>query len=666
MPRSNKLLYSGKTINMKKIAITVFNLLFFLVIAYPGSNIDSLKNELHKNIHDTIKINALNELCWNYNTTDPRMAMFYGEKALHLAIKNEDKYRAAKAYSAIGVVHYFKGEYAEALQYFRKSLAIRTKINDRKGIASSNINIGLIYDIKGDYGKAIQHFLKSLKIQEVINDYNGISKTLSNIGLVYFKQDQAYYEKALEYFKKGLEIKRKLEDKKGIAFTLNKIGSIYYETSKNLDDTSLSNKYKDTALAYFEKALMIRSQINDKKGLAYTLMNIGNIYAEKQEYDKALGNYLNSLSIHKELDDNAGIVNALYNIAFMHASRGDLGNAYDKYNESLRLANSIDNKEWIMQNLIDLAKLNYEMGSYKEAYDLLTRYSKLKDTIFSLKTSNQITELETGYKIEKKEEQIASLKKENHLKRTIINKNKIIIYFLVAAIILIIALSIFIFRNFKQKQKLKQLETLKKTLYEKEILIKEIHHRVKNNLQVIISLISMQENEVDNHLLSNKLNSLKERVRTMAMVHEDLYDHKDYDRIEFGSFIKKMVSNICRAYNIGEKIKTEMHVEQVYLNINIAIPLGMVINELVSNTLKHAFDGSIEQPKLMVQFYKENNTCNIIIKDNGKGLKDIMIMEQPGSMGLKLVHILIKDQLEGEINYSYKSGSEFHMRVNSC
>lgn len=664
MPVSKNLLSKGKTINMKKIAITAFNLLFFVAIVYPG-NIDSLKNELHKNIHDTIKINALNELCWNYNTTDPRMAMFYGKKALHLAIKNNDRYRAAKAYSGIGVVHYFKGEYAEALQYFRKSLAIRKKINDRKGIASSNINIGLIYDIKGDYSKAIQHFLKSLKIQEDINDYNGISKTLSNIGLVYFKQDPAYYEKALDYFKKGLEIKRKLEDKKGIAFTLNKIGSIYYETSKNIKDTSFTNKYQDTALVYFEKALMLRSQINDKKGLAYTLMNIGNIYAEKQEYDKALGNYLNSLAIHKELEDNAGMVNALYNIAFMHASRGNIQIAHDKYNESLSLANSIDNKEWIMQNLIDLAKLEYKMGRYQKAYDHLTRYSRLKDTIFSLKTNNQITELETGYKIEKKEEQIANLKRENNLKKTIIKKNKIIIYFLIAAIILVVALSIFITRNFKQKQKLKQLETLKKTLYEKEILIKEIHHRVKNNLQVIISLINMQENEVDNHLVSNKLKSLKERVRTMAMVHEDLYDHKDYDRIEFGSFIKKMVNNICRAYNMEEKIKPEMQVEQVYLNINIAIPLGMVVNELVSNTLKHAFNGTIEQPKLMVNFYQENNAFNIVIKDNGKGFQDNMGIEQPGSMGLKLVHILIKDQLEGEINYYYKSGSEFRIRINN-
>lgn len=651
---------------MKKIAITVFKLLFFVGIAYPGNNIDSLKNELHKNIHDSIKINALNELCWNYNTTDPRMAMFYGKKALHLAIKKNDRYRGAKAYSGIGVVHYFKGEYAEAFQYFRKSLEIRKKINDRKGIASSNINIGLIYDIKGDYSKAIQHFLKSLKIQEDINDYSGISKTLSNIGLVYFKQDPAYYKKALGYFKKGLQIKKKLEDKKGIAFTLNKIGSIYYETSKNVNDTSLSKKYQDTALLSFEKALMIRSQIKDKKGVAYTLMNIGNMYAEKQEYDKALGNYLNSLSIHKELEDNAGIVNALYNIAFMHASRGNLQKALKNYKESLRLAISIDNKEWIMQNFIDLAKLKYKMGNYQEAYDFLTKYSNLKDTIFSLKTNKQIAEFETGYKIEKKEEKIVNLQKENNLKRTIIKKNKIIIYFLIAAILLVVTLSIFIFRSFKQKQKLKQLETLKKTLYEKEILIKEIHHRVKNNLQVIVSLINMQENEVDNPLLSNKLNSLKERVRTMAMVHEDLYDHKNYDRIEFGSFIKKMVSNICSAYNMGEKIKTEMHVEQVYLNINIAIPLGMVINELISNTLEHAFNGTIEKPKLMVHFYKEKNSCNILIKDNGKGFQDKMSMEQLGSMGLKLVHILIKDQLEGELHYNYKSGSEFHITVNIC
>jgi PAS domain S-box-containing protein len=209
-------------------------------------------------------------------------------------------------------------------------------------------------------------------------------------------------------------------------------------------------------------------------------------------------------------------------------------------------------------------------------------------------------------------------------------------------------------------------EKIKSALQEKEVLLREIHHRVKNNLQVIISLINMNMLDFTDREVVNKFKELQERVRTMSLVHEDLYMSENLAQIEFKNYINKLTSNLFSAYGVGEKINCSLNISNVLLDIDTAIPSGLIVNELVTNALKYAFPPEkLNKQKtgtdfeIYVEFREENEKCILIVRDNGVGLPENFDFETNKTMGLRLVNILVNDQLNGSMKVKNNPGSEF-------
>lgn len=207
-------------------------------------------------------------------------------------------------------------------------------------------------------------------------------------------------------------------------------------------------------------------------------------------------------------------------------------------------------------------------------------------------------------------------------------------------------------------------EKVKAALKEKEVLLKEVHHRVKNNLQVIISLINLQIDHKMPVEIQQKFVELQERIRSIALIHEDLYKSDDLSKIDFKAYTKALVSNLVIAYNVGVKIDFKIEVCDVQLDLETAIPCGMIINELVSNSLKYAFNGkdilsNINGQPLIHIGFKQNKKGKYLlsIKDNGSGF---LPGENPSSgknsLGLWLVRILVKDQLNGTFEIENNKG----------
>jgi PAS domain S-box len=199
---------------------------------------------------------------------------------------------------------------------------------------------------------------------------------------------------------------------------------------------------------------------------------------------------------------------------------------------------------------------------------------------------------------------------------------------------------------------------LKKSLEEKEILLKEIHHRVKNNLQIISSLLALQTNYVDNDKTKNVLYESQNRIKSMAIVHEMLYQSNDLATINFSNYIESLVNDLFYSYGAKDNIELIIDFEQVLLNIETAIPCGLIISELVSNSLKYAFPNNIPG-KLMVTLYSNDNEFELIISDNGAGLPErIDFKNIESSLGLQLVNMLVK-QLDGSIKLDKIKGTKF-------
>ena len=206
---------------------------------------------------------------------------------------------------------------------------------------------------------------------------------------------------------------------------------------------------------------------------------------------------------------------------------------------------------------------------------------------------------------------------------------------------------------------LKKVENqLKSSLEEKEVLLREIHHRVKNNMQIISSLLNLQSRYLNDEKTVNVLTESRNRVKSMAMVHEELYRSHDLSKIDFADYIRRLLSGLFSSYGVDKNvIKPEINVENVLLNINMAVPCGLIINELVSNSLKHAFLQG-QNGKISIIFHPNEGKYVLKVADNGAGFPENIDFENTKTLGLQLVNTLVK-QLSGSIDICRSSGTSF-------
>ena len=202
-------------------------------------------------------------------------------------------------------------------------------------------------------------------------------------------------------------------------------------------------------------------------------------------------------------------------------------------------------------------------------------------------------------------------------------------------------------------------EKVRSSLKEKEVLLKEIHHRVKNNLQIIRSLLNMQSRYIRDPQDAESFKASMDRIKSMALIHDKLYRSENIARINFREYINDLVRELVMGYSADQGIELEMHVDLISFEIDHAIPLGLIVNELVSNALKHAFPGSVGG-KIVIGLHGEDSLATLLVSDSGKGFpEDVDFMDTP-SMGMQLVVALV-EQLDGTIELNRDNGTEFRI-----
>gem|GEM_PF-5490011 len=206
-------------------------------------------------------------------------------------------------------------------------------------------------------------------------------------------------------------------------------------------------------------------------------------------------------------------------------------------------------------------------------------------------------------------------------------------------------------------EKKKVEDALKKSLKEKDVLIREIHHRVKNNLQIIHSLISMQQRGLKDKNAIENFEETKSRVLVMARVHELLYGSDNLAEINFRKYLESMAKELVSGSDIANKVNLKYDIQEVFLHIEIAVPCGLIVNELITNSLKYAFQ-NFKKGEIFIKFYKSGNNAELTVEDNGTGLPDYVDLKNPTGFGLKLVSILT-EQLDGTVQVNKNKGTKF-------
>jgi len=636
---------------LKKSILLVF--VFSNIFGYAISTNDSLLFIYNHAKEDSSKIIALQTLAKN-NLSTPDTAIKYAEIAIDLANKNKNILLAAKSLNQIAVAYYYKGDLIKSKSYLNLSLGNYLKVNNKKGIANCYNGIGVIYYDQGKLYKALQLFIRSLRINTKLNEKKNVAMTLNNIGNVY--KDLNNFDESLEYYNRSIKIKKEINDKHGLAMSLNNIGLLYHNNKKYLK-----------ALDYYNKSLNIKKQIKDVYGEAMTLNNIGLTFEIQKNYDSALDYYQKSIKLKKQIGDQLGLAMTLINIATIQRDRKNFNACFDNLKKAEIIAKDIGATTQLRDCYQTFYETYEKINNAKEALKYYKLYNIAKDSMMSEESFKNIQKLQAQYQAERKQLIIENLYKKEELSKVKIARNEALIKSsnvtnLSLIIGLIISLGLMIFFFFNNKNRKKRNYHLRKILEEKDVLFKEVHHRVKNNFQVISSLLNLHANNTDNVAVQNALNIAKERVGAMALVHEKLYLSNDLTKIDMKDYIEQLMSHLIHTIDDSIEITSKINIDNIFLDIDKAIPIGLIFNEWITNSIKYAFNRKSTNNVISISIHQKDDEILISYQDNGKGLPQNFNLDELDSLGLNLVQILVI-QLHGKLHVENVNGTKFSFSI---
>ncbi len=208
----------------------------------------------------------------------------------------------------------------------------------------------------------------------------------------------------------------------------------------------------------------------------------------------------------------------------------------------------------------------------------------------------------------------------------------------------------------KVEDKTKELSS---SLEEKEVLLKEIHHRVKNNLAMTINLIKLQKSKIEDEKTKETLVDIQERIFTMELLHRKLYESKDLNSISFKKYVEELCFDLEKTYGNNKDIKINYHIKDINMSIEYALPCGLIITECLTNAYKYAF---VENTgTITISFTQKENRYTLVVSDNGVGLPEYIDINKSKTLGLRLISSIVRGQLLGTFDYVYKNGSKFYI-----
>ena len=595
------------------------------------------------------------------------------EKKTQLLIE-EDPYQRGKLYMELA--HAYERTNAELAQkYLDSTRMMKEYATDGRAPNLIAYRQGTIYVTAGKYDEALS-ILDSLKqVESVIQDTVLLGDVYFRIGNAYMRQkkwDQSmdYYNQAKNIFiTRGPSYVAPADVALGIV--MKNLGRfeeavVLYENAKkvfieneNYDGAAtcilnIANMVSrqgdhDKAIKMYEESLKIAEEIDNNAGLlSFVYNNMSNAYNQKEDYRNGLKYSLLNLPIVEKIGSPVQIATACIGLGQNYSKLGDNRNGIKYYNQALDIAKENDLIE--AQNRAAEGLLNFYIasGNSEAANNALKIYKSTRDTLQARAIDKNVVEVNTKYETERKENEIALLNKENDLKALQLSTRKKQLWGLGAALLIF---GFLLYRVYNLNGKLKT------ALAEKNILLQEIHHRVKNNLQVISSLLGLQSRYVKDEGVLDAIKSGRGRVQSMSLLHQNLYREENLKGVKMKDYFTNLTQNLFDTYNIDEdNISFSTDIDDMELDIDTVVPLGLIANELITNALKHAFEGGVEG-NIHVSLKEENQRLKLMVSDDGKGLPEGVLPISGGSLGSKLINSFA-EKLDAEVVVDNTEGTK--------
>lgn len=607
-------------------------------------------------------------------------------KKNNLGIVTADVYKELCAYKG-----YERPDIEEKIKYLEQAVSLYKKGKAIKKEADALKDLADYYGLVEQNQKALSLLENAVGLYKSIGfkELQGIYTLMSgNYGVLQNAQ------LSLKYALLAEKTAEEVQDKSYQWCTIyNHLGLAYYDLLKF-----------DLAFANFEKALNIaveNKNIGDVNAITY---NLASLYCHKKNYKAALRTLKRTEKNFPPTDEITKIRQLfIFTVSYSMLKETEKARPYyeqllKKYNESdiglfYKLTGIIiylqrsgqpektyaylekfrrfakESKNLVFYSQIELLAFQSDQASkkYESAIKHLQQHQVYKDSIFNLEKLKQSTALQLQFETEKKDKNIKLLREQGKVQEAKIQNEKVIRYVFLGSIIVLILFAALLYNRsrlknqankkleLKRQQIDQQNEQLKRLLCEKEWLLKEIHHRVKNNLQIVISLLNTQSAYLENEDALMAIQNSQHRMHAMSLIHQKLYQSDNLATIDMSWYIYELINYIKECYSSEKNISFVMDVDRIFLDVAQAVPLGLILNEAVNNTIKYAFPDS-RKGEVQVTFKKtENEGYRLMISDNGVGLPEDFNIDETESLGMNLMRGLT-DQLEGNFTLESKKG----------
>lgn len=518
-----------------------------------------------------------------------------------------------------------------------------------------------LYDMLGDCytflhrdDLGLKYGIAAARLAEKYKDSVLLPTICTSMSLKYFNIKEP--QKALEYCEKGIPVAEKNSD------TLN----IFYLSGNAVAALTELKRY-DEGLQRLDH-LFKHYTFSDKNIWLATHCDYIDLYLGKKQYKKALA-YLKEIQKMVPAGDKEHAGNYFYVYkAFINTYIAN--KQYDKARHYLRLYRkmSVDDS---MDSEIFIYYWQYQLdsvaGNYAGALKNFHAFQDQKNKRYTQAKSMQFAEQATIYETEKKDHEIQLLSKDGQLQRQGVKQARLErnLAYVLGLFIIVGAVVIFIFYRKKvritrtlnrQQEIIKHKNTiLSRLLEEKEFLLREIHHRVKNNLQIVISLLNSQSEYLDDPSAQKAISDSQRRVYSMSLIHQKLYQNDNLSGINMESYINELVYFLKDSFD-AERMHFSIKVASVDFDVSQAVPVGLILNEAITNALKYAFKNTAIPPVIEISLQETApGVYTLIIRDNGKGLPDGFDIEQTASLGMTLLRGL-SNELDGDFEIFTDNG----------
>ena len=589
-----------------------------------------------------------------FDKSEAKSNLFIRELINH---NREDYYMKAIEINASSLM--FQGEFEKAEAGFTKYIEFIDHL-DEKNYSKDDLidfrtkyyfNKGISQAIQGNNGDALLWFNKADSILQKGGSKSNKLTCLTYMGNI--NNELKQYELALTYFKK-------VED---AYLSGHNVGMIQVYDNMSISYRKLG-RFKEAENS-LKKGLVLARELGDSSAVGYNLLNQARIFEDQGMFSAALKKTEEAL-VRFEFVNNPRLINqARLRIV---AIANDAGLTQPKHlkiiEEALYFYEASQIKEYEIWAYELKAKSLYNLGEYKQAAEIFRFHDSINKVWLLDQYNEKTAALESNYRAN-----FYQIESENKAQYAEIleykNERKSALLYLFSILLGVLILLIVLFWNFNRKlnssrQKIsEQNATLEKRNQEKTLLLKELHHRVKNNLQIVSSLLNLQSIAAKDVSAQNAFKDGQHRVDAMALIHRYLYTSDELTHVDIQSYLSRLVESIAYSYNFNKKnIVCQYDVSAHPIDVDIAIPLGLIANELVSNSFKHAFKNH-DNPELLVSL-SFNDALIFQVKDNGKGLPESVNSSE--SFGMDLVHSLVV-QLNATLDYSYLNGACFQLSI---